>query len=194
MAIAVFYAFATLAGAGAPALFGAIVDTGEPGELLAGYALASGLMVAAAVVARALGVDAEGRSLKSSASPAFARFVRKLDHFRSTSTLERRIKVDYRDLDRNIARTRIVVSLVGLLSIYVDPTIDEPFSIERDLLIVLMLHLAYAVGIYFQVRRIVVTPRFTFVTAAFDVLFATVISLLTEGPTSPDRSSSPSPS
>ncbi len=97
------------------------------------------------------------------------------------------MNVDYRDLDRNIARTRIVVSLVGLLSIYVDPTIDEPFSIERDLLIVLILHLAYAVGIYFQVRRIVVTPRFTFVTAAFDVLFATVISLLTEGPTSPGQ-------
>ena len=31
MAIAVFYAFATLVGAGAPALFGAIIDTGEPG-------------------------------------------------------------------------------------------------------------------------------------------------------------------
>ena len=30
MAIAVFYAFGTLVGAGAPALFGAIVDTGDP--------------------------------------------------------------------------------------------------------------------------------------------------------------------
>jgi MFS family permease len=64
MAIAVFYAFATLAGAGAPALFGAIIDTGEPRQLFAGYALASGLMIAAAVVARVLGVDAEGRSLE----------------------------------------------------------------------------------------------------------------------------------
>ena len=91
--------------------------------------------------------------------------------------------VDYRDLDRNIARTRIVVSLVGLLSIYVDPTIDEPFSIERDLLIVLVLHLVYAVAIYRQVRRIAVNPRFAFTTAVLDVLFATVISLLTEGPT-----------
>lgn len=95
------------------------------------------------------------------------------------------MNVDYRDLDRNIARTRIVVSLVGLLSIYVDPTIDEPFSIERNLLIVLILHLVYAVTIYLQVRRIAVTPRSTFITAVFDVLFATVISLLTEGPTSP---------
>jgi MFS family permease len=64
MAIAVFYAFATLAGAGAPTLFGAMIDTGEPRQLFAGYALASSLMIGAAVVARVLGVDAEGRSLE----------------------------------------------------------------------------------------------------------------------------------
>ncbi len=69
MAIAVFYAFATLVGAGAPALFGAIIDTGEPGQLFAGYALASSLMIAAAVVARVLGVDAEGRSLEELRQP-----------------------------------------------------------------------------------------------------------------------------
>jgi MFS family permease len=64
MAIAVFYAFGTLAGAGAPVLFGAIVDTGDPRQLLAGYALASAMMLAAAVVARVFGVDAERRSLE----------------------------------------------------------------------------------------------------------------------------------
>jgi MFS family permease len=64
MAIAVFFAFATLVGSGAPLLFGAIVDTGEPMQLFAGYGLASGMMVAAAVVARWLGVAAEGRSLE----------------------------------------------------------------------------------------------------------------------------------
>lgn len=64
MAIAVFYAFGTLAGAGAPVLFGAIVDTGDPRQLLAGYAVASAMMLAAAVVARVFGVDAERRSLE----------------------------------------------------------------------------------------------------------------------------------
>ena len=53
MAIAVFYAFGTLVGAGAPALFGAIVETGDPYRLLAGYALAAVLMIAAAFVGRA---------------------------------------------------------------------------------------------------------------------------------------------
>ena len=64
MAIAVFYAFGTLVGAGAPAIFGAIVDTGDPRRLLAGYVLAAGMMLAAAVVARVYGVDAERRSLE----------------------------------------------------------------------------------------------------------------------------------
>jgi len=64
MAIAVFFAIGMVAGAVAPILFGAIVDTGEPARLFAGYAVASGLMIAAAVVARVLGVDAEGRSLE----------------------------------------------------------------------------------------------------------------------------------
>ena len=66
MAIGVFYAFATLVGGmGAPWLFGMIIDTGEPGQLFAGYALAAGLMLSAAVVARRYGIDAERRSLEA---------------------------------------------------------------------------------------------------------------------------------
>lgn len=64
MAIALFYAFGTLVGAGAPMLFGSIVDSGQPMNLFAGYALASGLMIGAAIIARWLGVDAERRSLE----------------------------------------------------------------------------------------------------------------------------------
>jgi len=65
MAIAVFYAVGTLAGAGAPLLFGALVDTGDPRQLLGGYAVAAAMMIAAAVVARVFGVDAERRSLEA---------------------------------------------------------------------------------------------------------------------------------
>jgi MFS family permease len=65
MAIGVFYAFATLVGgAAAPALFGAMIDTGDPHELFSGYALAAFLMLVAAVVARRYGVAAERRSLE----------------------------------------------------------------------------------------------------------------------------------
>jgi MFS family permease len=64
MAIAVFYSFGTLVGAGAPAIFGVIVDTGDPRRLLAGYVLAAAMMLAAAGVGRVYGVDAERRSLE----------------------------------------------------------------------------------------------------------------------------------
>jgi MFS family permease len=63
-AIAVFYAFGTLVGAGAPVLFGALIDAGDPMQLFAGYVGASILMIGAAIVARKLGVNAEGRSLE----------------------------------------------------------------------------------------------------------------------------------
>ncbi|MEP6862119.1 MAG: MFS transporter [Deltaproteobacteria bacterium] len=68
MAIATFFAFATLVGSAAPLLFGRIVDAGSPAQLFAGYALSAGLMIGAAVIARWLGVAAEGRSLEALAA------------------------------------------------------------------------------------------------------------------------------
>jgi MFS family permease len=65
MAIALFFAFATLVGAVAPTLFGMIVDSGSPMQLFLGYLLAAALMVGAAVIARVYGVAAEGRSLEA---------------------------------------------------------------------------------------------------------------------------------
>ncbi len=64
LAIAVFYAAGTSAGAFAPAIFGRIVEHGDAQSLFYGYALASGWMLVAAVVARLFGVHSEGRSLE----------------------------------------------------------------------------------------------------------------------------------
>jgi len=55
-------------GAAAPTLFGKIVDSKSPAALFAGYALAAGLMIGAAVIARWLGVAAEGKSLEALAA------------------------------------------------------------------------------------------------------------------------------
>jgi MFS family permease len=63
-AIAVFYAFGTLVGAGAPVLFGALIDAGDARQLFMGYLVAAALMIGAAVVARKLGIAAEGRPLE----------------------------------------------------------------------------------------------------------------------------------
>jgi MFS family permease len=70
IAIALFYAFGTgVGGVAGPALFGALIDTGERMSILWGYLLGGGLMVIAAVVAAFLAVPAERRALEDIAPP-----------------------------------------------------------------------------------------------------------------------------
>lgn len=68
--ISLFYAFGTLlGGVGGPALFGALIDTGERGQILNGYLLGGGLMLLAAGVQLAFGVKAERRPLEAVTPP-----------------------------------------------------------------------------------------------------------------------------
>ena len=70
LAIAVFYALGTaLGGIAAPLLFGALIGTGKPGAIAAGYALGAVLMLGAALVELWLGVAAERRALEDVAAP-----------------------------------------------------------------------------------------------------------------------------
>ena len=70
LAIAAFYAVGTAAGGlAAPALFGYLIEQGDPGGVFLGYALGAALMIGAALVALRLGVAAEGRALEDIAAP-----------------------------------------------------------------------------------------------------------------------------
>jgi MFS family permease len=70
LAIAVFYAFGTLAGGvGGPALFGYLVGTGSRSMLFWGYMVGATLMFAGGLTEVFLGVDAEQKSLESIAAP-----------------------------------------------------------------------------------------------------------------------------
>ncbi len=70
LAIALFYAIGTvIGGAGAPWLFGVLIEIGGRTPLALGYGAAAALMLVAAVVALKLGIDAEGKSLESIAPP-----------------------------------------------------------------------------------------------------------------------------
>jgi MFS family permease len=70
IAIALFYAFGTgVGGIAGPVVFGALIDTGSRADIMLGYWLAGGLMLAAAIVAAVLGVDAARRSLEDVAPP-----------------------------------------------------------------------------------------------------------------------------
>jgi MFS family permease len=68
--ISLFYAFGTLVGGvGGPALFGVLIDTGEPQRVMLGYQLGGGLMLFAGILARLFGLNAEGRALEDVAPP-----------------------------------------------------------------------------------------------------------------------------
>jgi MFS family permease len=70
LAIAIFYAFGTLAGGvGAPILFGWIIGTGSKTALFAGYLVGAALMIIGGLVEAWLGVDAERKSLEHVATP-----------------------------------------------------------------------------------------------------------------------------
>jgi MFS family permease len=70
LAISVFYAIGTGAGGFvAPAVFGALIQSGSREAVFAGYALGAALVIAAAVVAAWLGVNAERRALEDVAPP-----------------------------------------------------------------------------------------------------------------------------
>jgi MFS family permease len=73
LAIAFFYALGTaLGGVASPWLFGVLVGSGERGEVFLGYLFGAALMLGAALVELAIGVNAERQPLESVARPLSA--------------------------------------------------------------------------------------------------------------------------
>jgi signal transduction histidine kinase len=94
--------------------------------------------------------------------------------------------LDFSDLELNIAGVRIVLSLLALLSLYIDPsTAGGLFHLDRYALITLLCHLAYSGTTYVALSRGVAVRRIIAVSTVFDLIFATAIASLTEGQTSP---------
>jgi MFS family permease len=73
MAIAFFYAVGTIAGGfGGPLLFGALIESGDPGQIFVGYVVGAVLMIIGGVVQATMGVEAAGRDLEDIAPPLSA--------------------------------------------------------------------------------------------------------------------------
>ena len=73
MAIAFFVAFGTvIGGTFGPILFGYLIESGEVNQLLIGFLIGGGLMIAAGLVEVAIGVEAAGRDLEDIAEPLTA--------------------------------------------------------------------------------------------------------------------------
>ncbi|HEX4209103.1 MAG TPA: histidine kinase [Candidatus Binataceae bacterium] len=89
-------------------------------------------------------------------------------------------------LDLDVARTRIVLSLLAMLSLYADPsTAGGLFHLTSYSLITLLCHLGYSVTTYIVLANRPAPQWIWPATIVFDLVFATVIAYLTEGKTSP---------
>ena len=92
----------------------------------------------------------------------------------------------FEQLDIKVASARIVLSLLAMLSLYIDPTTaGGMFHLTGVALAILLCHLAYSVGVHEFLRRGIATRRLPVVSTTADVGFATAVALLTEGQTSP---------
>jgi MFS family permease len=73
MAIAFFYASGTIVGGfGGPLLFGALIQTGKPGQIFIGYLIGAVVMIVGGIVQATLGVEAARRDLEDVAPPLSA--------------------------------------------------------------------------------------------------------------------------
>jgi MFS family permease len=73
MAIAFFYAAGTIVGGfGGPLLFGALIQSGEPGQIFIGYLVGAVVMIAGGIIQATMGVEAAQRDLEDIAPPLSA--------------------------------------------------------------------------------------------------------------------------
>ena len=73
MAIAFFYATGTIVGGfGGPLLFGALISSGEPGQIFIGYLIGAAVMIFGGIVQATMGVEAARRDLEDIAPPLSA--------------------------------------------------------------------------------------------------------------------------
>jgi signal transduction histidine kinase len=100
------------------------------------------------------------------------------------------------DLERSVARCRLLLSVTTLVAVWIDPTepalfpwlglTGGPFTIDLPALAALGLHLFVSVAIYVALDRgFLAAARTAAVTPWIDVLFGALIAVFTEGASSP---------
>jgi len=100
------------------------------------------------------------------------------------------------DVERNIAKCRIILSVAAFIAVYVDPASPTltrwlpltggPFTLDPHAYAVMVSHLTYSVAIYLVLGRPLATPeRVARLSTWGDVLFGVAIALVTEGVNSP---------
>lgn len=93
---------------------------------------------------------------------------------------------DFDQFDLDIARARIMLSILAMLSLYADPSIAGGlFHLTPLVLGILLSHFAYSSTVYAIIRKGTPTRLTSPLTIALDIFFASAIAFLTEGQTGP---------
>lgn len=103
--------------------------------------------------------------------------------FRAPGT--RHMKPDLSELDRKVAQARVVLSLVAMLSLYVDLSTGGLFHVDKWQFITLICHLVYSSFMFLALSLGVQIDPVRKFSTALDLLFATAVAFVTEGRTSP---------
>ncbi len=98
------------------------------------------------------------------------------------------VSSDPHSLDLNIARARIALSLLAMLSMWVDPTTPGGlFDLTRTEASTLLAHLTYSVVLMVVLSRRVPLANLSLIPNVLDLFFATAISYLTQGQSGPSN-------
>jgi signal transduction histidine kinase len=92
---------------------------------------------------------------------------------------------DFKPFDRSIDVARVVMSLLAMLSLYVDPNAGGLFHLSKWLFATLLGHLLYSSLAYLVSDSRIGLRSIRSITTGLDLTFATAIAFLTEGRTSP---------
>lgn len=100
---------------------------------------------------------------------------------------------DMLDMERKVARCRVLLSLFTMVAVWVDPPapavlapFGTPFATEPRILSILVLHLSFSVVVYaFLMGPLAASPRMIQFTTLNDILFSIALALFTEGASSP---------
>src|ERR1700730_15002409 len=95
------------------------------------------------------------------------------------------MKPDFGEFDLQIARARVLLSLIAMLTLYVEPSLGGLFHLTEPILVTLLCHLLYSGATYLALGHGAGTDGVGKISIGLDLIFATVIAFLTEGRTSP---------
>jgi len=92
----------------------------------------------------------------------------------------------FQQLDFNVARARVMLSLLAMASLYVDPnTAGGLFRLSPLILTILLTHLVYSLATCFALSRGTAKPVLVGFSEALDLFFSGAVAFLTQAQTGP---------